>query len=443
MNGKNTCAFGLRAAMVCIVVLAGTGSVLEGGIVDIGDLGGGSSTPSFINLEGDVAGVSTLAGGASHAFFYSGITGMNDIGTFGATSSVANGLNASGEVSGTAGSVAFLYMGATQTGFNVAGIASHVAFGHSLNDNGVVAGSEFIGGGLHAFIATNQSGTPTDLGTTSLGGSVAEADFINNGGDIAGQANLAGNGSAQAYYSPGPISASPRTFVALHLGASSSNSSTAGINASGIVIGEGFIGVGSIQHGFVYTPNATNNTQFGTLQELVITPQDNTFVGASDAEAINSAGEVVGMSAINATQTHAYMYTIANGVQDLGTLMADNSGNSVADAINSQGWIVGTATSASGTDPFIDIAGAMYDLNTAAYRGAFTQLITATGINDNGFIIGTGIMNGKTQGYILDFNSVGLPTPEPVTGTSVGLVLLVTWVGARLRHNKRSSGDIA
>src|ERR1700733_9705889 len=159
-----TSVCGLRMAAVCLVAFAGPEFVLASSltITNLGDLGGGASSATFINNEGDVTGTSSVSGGGSHAFFYSGITTstyaagtMYDIGTFGGTNSSPGGMNASGVVVGIAD--------------------------NSLNGNNFVQ---------NAFIYSN--GVRTNLGLP-LGGTSGTATAVNDTGTIVGQAYTLNN----------------------------------------------------------------------------------------------------------------------------------------------------------------------------------------------------------------------------------------------------------
>jgi probable HAF family extracellular repeat protein len=111
------------------------------------------------------------------------------------------------------------------------------------------------------------------------------------------------------------------------------------------------------------------------------------------AYGVNDSGQVVG-----STQgpNHATLW-INGTATDLGTL---GGANSDARAINSLGQIVGSSNTTGGTDAFIYLNGSMIDLNKQIFDPNW-QLISATGINDAGQIIGTGTHLGLARAFLL------------------------------------------
>jgi len=112
----------------------------------------------------------------------------------------------------------------------------------------------------------------------------------------------------------------------------------------------------------------------------------------SQATAINSANQVVGISQTTGGQTHAFRYDLdATGAvlarTDLGEL---GGGYSIANAINDAGVAVGT----SDNNAFVWEAGAMRDLNTLIDTNTPWLLASATGVNESGQIVGYGSMGG-------------------------------------------------
>src|SRR3989338_2794701 len=73
---------------------------VDGGMIDIGTLGGASGVASDINDVGQVVGISETALGEFHAFRWSMGSGMTDLGTLGGPYSVAANINELGQVVG-------------------------------------------------------------------------------------------------------------------------------------------------------------------------------------------------------------------------------------------------------------------------------------------------------------------------------------------------------
>jgi probable HAF family extracellular repeat protein len=138
----------------------------------------------------------------------------------------------------------------------------------------------------------------------------------------------------------------------------------------------------------------------------------------SQAVAINNAGQVVGVSYTNGTNTpHAILYS--NGsLTDLGTFSGGPS--SYAAAINDSGTIVGIAQTPSGNitvaHGFSTTGGAFTDLGTLA-GGVQSD---ARGIASNGIIVGQVTLNGVGEGRAF-YYSGGVMTNFGDPATSGGL----------------------
>jgi probable HAF family extracellular repeat protein len=432
-----------------LLALSGPGSASANSIVDLQDTTYGSAA-LFINNEGDVAGQYYTNSLKSKfvAFFYSGITQTSSvIGPFtNGGNTQATGLNASGDVSGigftnsnNTGPNAFIYSGGSLTDLDSA--SNSDAYG--LNDSGTVVGSVTSGGNTHALVVTQASSntwnTPVDLGTT--GGSYSEADFINNAGAIAGNTNTL------AYYSATATALSSSNAIGL-TGATSSTATA--MNAAGQVVGESNLTGTSNQQAFLYAPGTTPiTTDLGTLIPI---DGGTSFIGSSEAEAINSSGEVVGESDVTGSGSpgtdsgnhDAFLYANST-MTDLGLLAGYT--NSVANSINDVGIVVGTDTNSTTSEAFIYMNNSLIDLSTLLPdTTVFTRLLTATGINDNNGVyqvIGQGLTtSGTKDGYILSLSDSSTnPTPEPSTIFLMALGLLFCAAGfrqqaeaCRLRH---------
>jgi probable HAF family extracellular repeat protein len=99
--------------------------------------------------------------------------------------------------------------------------------------------------------------------------------------------------------------------------------------------------------------------------------------------------------------------------------------SSVGLGINDAGWVVGQLNQANGTSAAFlwrDTSSGMVDLNLLLDKSLGWDLLTATGINSFGQIVGYGIHNGQTEGYVLSPVLFGdPPVPEPSSLTLCGL----------------------
>jgi probable HAF family extracellular repeat protein len=252
-----------------------------------------------------------------------------------------------------------------------------------------------------------------DLGT--LGGRDSNATGINRAGQVVGYAEF------------NPASLTSRAFlysngVMRDLGTLGGSVSIAnGINDAGQIVGRSTIRGDTADHAFLYSN--------GFLQDL------GTLGGNSSvATAINNLGQVVGYSD-TATETHAFLYSDGM-MRDLGTLGGISS---QALALNNSGEVVGFSTTATGTQrAFLYSTGVMIDLNSLLPPDSGWQLLGATGINDSGQIVGNGVINGQTHGFLLTPQAPAT-VPEPSA-----LALLATALGGvlvfyRLRSANRGN----
>lgn len=168
--------------------------------IDLGTLGGASSSANDINVGGQVVGESKVASGQTHAFV-TGADGLNmtDIGTLGGSGSSGKAINASGQVVGSSDvadgvSHAFLYQTGNFGMIDLGTLGGRDSGANDINVSGQIVGWSNLTGSINrrAFIAEANGGEMVDLNSfvdlTTLGYGdsfyFAEAFGINDLGQI-------------------------------------------------------------------------------------------------------------------------------------------------------------------------------------------------------------------------------------------------------------------
>jgi len=278
------------AAVVIAVAIAGALSIVSVGAttpiapIDLGTLGGASSSAKGLNDTGMVIGYSEIPAGGFHIFAWTESTGMVDIGSLGGTS----------------------------TDLSVATFTRTA--NHALNDSGVVVGySETADGYVHAFRWTLGEGM-TDLGT--LGGDSSRSVAVNANGMIVGQSSTTHDAYNHAF------AWTPKGGM-VDLGTLDGNTVATAVNIHGMVVGR------SGSRAFVWT-KSTGMVDIGTLEE-----------DSAAAEFVTDSGLVVGSIRTAAGHGRAFVWSSSSGTVDIGTLggstvrLIDVNANGVAVGLGS------------------------------------------------------------------------------------------------------------
>jgi probable HAF family extracellular repeat protein len=208
-------------------------------------------------------------------------------------------------------------------------------FGADINATGVVAGS--IEAGANAsyrpFVATGNSiamlpPLPGIPNDDETRESDAKALALNDAGDIVGFSPLSGTSSHAVRWNASGQIADLGTL-------GGSRSEAVDINNAGQIIGLSRLSGTTSSHAFLWT------TANG-MQDL------NTLLGATitDVVEINDAGQIVGTYTTPGGQSHAFRYTPGSGLLDLGTLGGTSSAPT---GLNGHGDVVGWSTLGGGT----------------------------------------------------------------------------------------------
>jgi probable HAF family extracellular repeat protein len=130
------------------------------------------------------------------------------------------------------------------------------------------------------------------------------------------------------------------------------------------------------------------------------------------ASDINNSNMIVGTS--GSTQAYILDYNTGN----LTTLpLLDGGLRSNAYDINEHDQVVGSSETLEGSTPvnhavlWDQASGVPTDLNTDTWLSMGWVLASATAINDNGDIVGTGYLNGEPHGFLLTNGAVSAPPP--------------------------------
>jgi len=199
----------------------------------------------------------------------------------------------------------------------------------------------------------------------------------------------------------GSVSAGP-TYTVTDLGTLGGFDTYAyGINNSGQVAG------------MLYNNHAFFWSSSTGMQDIGALPS--TRASYSMGYDINDNSQVVGQSTDSAGNYHPFLWSSDTGMQDLGNLPGGRGSGAIG--INAYGVVVGSGyNSDDSSRAFLwSSVNGLQDLNGLIPTGSGWSLQYATAINDNGWIIGSGVNpRGQKHAFLLT------PIPEPSTFALLG-----------------------
>lgn len=232
-----------------------------------------------------------------------------------------------------------------------------------------------------------RSGNPTQLPLPS-GETLGDANDVNAGEIAVGSVN---SGSLQkaVYYS-----GNTATLISQTTANGSFFVTAFGINDSNRIVGNGIDPTNAARNvGMVFDIGSNSAFEVGAL------PNAN---GAL-AFGIGNGGHIVGASMMNQGAGLPFIWTQATGMVAIPLPTGTSQGS--ARGVNTAGWAVGTASSAFAI-PFLYDGTSTYRLQDLIPANSGWDLSTNTSssamaISDGNIIVGTGVFNGQTRGYIM------------------------------------------
>lgn len=348
--------------------------------------GGAGSYPFAINARGQIAGISQNGAidastgwpEAEAVLWQDG--GITNLGTLGGTQSVADDVNDEGQAVGAALNGTFDPFANNTL---LACVFYPVVEGPCYSFTETFLFTAPATTETHAFLWTKGQGMQ-DLGT--LGGPDSAAWFINDGGQIAGESftSFTANPSS-GVPTIDPFFWDPKDRKMLDLGGLGGTFGAAlFMNGQGQVIGLSNLPGDTTYHPFIWS-KSEGMKDLGTLGGTVAAPHW-----------INDSGEVVGFANLSGDQNrHAFLWR--NGVMtDLGTLGYPESESA---SMNTQGQIVGSSFVFNGPSRGLiwENGAPPADLNTLVSPGMTMSVTVAYVIDDRGEIGCLGLDPGDAE----------------------------------------------
>ncbi len=172
---------------------------------------------------------------------------------------------------------------------------------------------------------------------------------------------------------------------------------------------------------------------------LINPPGPGGYDWASD---INNLGQVVGTAGSPSAGREGYVWSLNGPVFNIGLLpdIDPGLGGTSAIGINDNGQVVGSFASSSLDNYFRAILyeeGTLYDLNNLIPANSGWILEEALDINNQGQIVGTGVVNGQEQDFLLTPTNGTDPQPVPEPSTTLATLALGAFGALKMLKHKR------
>jgi probable HAF family extracellular repeat protein len=243
---------------------------------------------------------------------------------------------------------------------------------YALNNLDEAAGYTSEGNGVFHATAWNHDGTVSDLLTLN-GFDSSLASGINDSGEMVGVSFSSQNLANEAGF---------RWTASTGMQAIDGSATANGINANGDIAGSTVNQLAAI---FTATGTTIN---LGTLGDFSI------------AIAVNDIDHAVGYSPVQSGgPTHAFFYN-GTTLQDLGSLQTGD--RMVASSLNDSDLVVGTSNLNGNALAWVwSATTGIEDLNTLIPANSGWVLTVASGVDQNGNIVGAGVIGGAVHGFLL------------------------------------------
>lgn len=332
-------------------------------------------------------------------------TAMADVtalGGTGITRSMAHDINDSGMIVGSStaginGRVATMWdLSGNRT---VLGDARDYDFStaYAINNNGTIVGFSERDGTFEKTATHWENGVIRDLGAEMRAQGDSVAWDINSSGTVVGQAPINAPGFAHGFVWD-------NVNGGVQAGTINMGGANLGINDAGFFVGHSFF-FGDPNTAMVSMPDGR-----GGYQTIQLGPPGQVF---SLATAVSNTGMIVGHTDFGAPEGSwqaAIFTTDLSGPPGPPMLLGTLTDLSISEAndVNDHGMIVGYSWDGVGTgEPntaWAWVDGIMYDLNEElAPDSEFDHLLQATGVNNNGDIVGFGVLKtGQFAGFVIE-----------------------------------------